>query len=435
MLRTPLPALVLALSTAGLATLAGQPTDPGKKDVRKDGPVGAELATLDGKKLTGEIVSIVGNELTFKTASAEEKFLVTTLSAVTVGPAPKAVETGKPYTHVELTDGSVFRCESIAVKGNDIELKLLGAGGRTITVPMRPAVFAINRQAGNLKLEQDFRNRVRERRGFDLWVTKGKTKSDDGKEVDRLDAVPGTFGPGDAAADTVEFRLEGEKKDSTLRMNRVDGMIFNQKLGEAPPAICKVIDTDGNEYVAQAVARTDKGYAVTTVSGINLDLAQGLVSKFDFAAGAVKYLSDLDPSALEESGSDPEHYQRDKTLDKQPIQLFVDPAKGVKETFPKGLTVHAKTMLTYELKGHYKVFRALAGVEANVETPSQVRLTIDDAGAGVPLFKGVLKKGDKPLDLNLNVQNVDKLKITVESDGTALDLGNQLTLALARVLR
>jgi hypothetical protein len=395
----------------------------------------ADLTTLDGKKLTGDIVSIVGNELTFKAGATEEKFLVTTISAVTLGPAPKPMETGKKHTHVELIDGSAFRCESIAVKGNDVELKLLGAGGRTITVPMRPAVFAVNREAGDLKLEQDFRNLLRTRGRFDLWVDKKKSKNDEGKEIEKLDGYPGTFGPGDAAADSIQFRLEGEAKDSAVRMNKVSGMIFNQKLGEAPPAICKVIDTDGNEYVAQAVARTDKGYAVTMVSGVKVDLDQGLVSKFDFAAGAVKYLSDLDPSALEESGSDPEHYQKDKTLDKQPIQLFVDPAKGMKETFPKGLTAHAKTMLTYELKGQYKVFRALAGVEASVETPSQVRLTIDDATAGVNLFKGVIKKGDKPLDLNLNVQNVDKLKITIETDGPGLDLGNQLSLANARVLR
>src|SRR5215212_8596466 len=134
----------------------------------------ADLATLDGKKLTGEIVSIVGNELTFKTAAAEEKFLVTTLATVTVGPAPKGVETGKRHTHVELIDGSVLRCESIAVKGTDVELKLLGAGGRTLTVPMRPAVLAINREAGDLKLEQDFRGLTRGRRNFDLWVTRGK---------------------------------------------------------------------------------------------------------------------------------------------------------------------------------------------------------------------------------------------------------------------
>jgi hypothetical protein len=53
----------------------------------------------------------------------------------------------------------------------------------------------------------------------------------------------------------------------------------------------------------------------------------------------------------------------------------------------------------------------------------------------VNLFKGAVKKGDKPLDLNLNVTNVDRLKITVESDGTVTDLGNQVSLGNARVLK
>jgi hypothetical protein len=170
---------------------------------------------------------------------------------------------------------------------------------------------------------------------------------------------------------------------------------------------------------------------------VKVELDAKEVSKFDFAAGSVKYLSDLDPMGLEESGTDPEHYQKDKNLDKRPIQLFVDPAAGKTETFPKGLTLKAKTMITYELKGQYKVFRAMAGVDADKENEatSQVKITIDDAGAGVNLFKGVVKKGDKPLDLNLNVTNVDRLKIIVESDGTVTDLGNQVSLGNARVLK
>src|SRR4029078_7947477 len=172
-----------------------------------------------------------------------------------------------------------------------------------------------------------------------------------------------------------------------------------------PPALCKVIDADGNELVAQAVARTDKGHAVTTVAGVKEDLAANQVSKFDFAAGAIKFLSDLEPVALEESGTDPEHYQKDKTLDKQPIRLVLDPKAGAKEQYPKGLTLKAKTTITYELKGAYKVFRALAGVADDPENfaPSQVKVTIDD-GAQV-LWKGTVKKGDPPVDLNLNVTN------------------------------
>ena len=122
----------------------------------------AELATLEGRKLTGDIVSIVGNELTFKSPAGEEKFLVTTLHSVTTGPVPKGVDAGKKHTTVELTDGSLFRCESIVIRGETVELKLLGASPRTISVPMRPAVSAINREAGDLKLEQDFRNIIRD---------------------------------------------------------------------------------------------------------------------------------------------------------------------------------------------------------------------------------------------------------------------------------
>src|SRR3954469_10932034 len=92
----------------------------------------ADLATLEGKKLTGDIVAINGNELTFKSPAGEEKFLVTTLHSVTVGPNPKPMETGKKHTTVELIDGSLFRCSEIVIKGETVELKLLP------TAPMAP---------------------------------------------------------------------------------------------------------------------------------------------------------------------------------------------------------------------------------------------------------------------------------------------------------
>jgi NPCBM/NEW2 domain len=416
----------------------------------------ADLTTLDGKKLVGDIVGISGTDLTFKSPAGEEKFLVTTIQSIVLGPVPKGLETGKNYTSVELTDGSLFRCSDIAIKGETVELKLLSPGAtgpaamnpRTITVPMRPALYAVNRNAGDLKLEQDFRNLLRTRGRFDLFVFKRTGTNDQGKEIEYLDVSAGTFGAGDSAAGTIAFKSENPSRDpkdkdakeddsSQKRISRLAGMIFSQKLEAVLPAICKVIDSDGNELVAAAVARTPKGYSISTVAGVKIDLDANQVSKFDFAAGSLKYLSDLDPVGLEESGTDPEHYQRDKNLDKRPIQLFTEPGAGKVETFPKGLTLKAKTMIMYELKGHYKTFRAVVGVDADKENEagSQVKITVDDAGAGQNLFKGTVKKGDKPLDLNLSVTNVDRLKITVESDGTVTDLGNQVSLGNARVLK
>ena len=120
----------------------------------------AELATLDGRKLTGEIVAITGNELTFKSPAGEEKFLVTTHPLGHDRPGAEAVR-GRQEAHDRRTDRrlAIPLPESIVIKGETVEMKLLGRRSpRTISVPMRPAVFAVNREAGDLKLEQDFRD-------------------------------------------------------------------------------------------------------------------------------------------------------------------------------------------------------------------------------------------------------------------------------------
>jgi hypothetical protein len=407
----------------------------------------AELVTLEGKKITGDIVAISGNELTFKSSAGEEKFLVTTLSAVTTGPAPK-FDASKKHTTVELIDGSLFRCSEITIRGKTVEAKLLTSPPKTVNIPMRPAVFAINREVGDLRLEQDFRKLVLERVRRDRWVYKRPAKNEKNEDIEVLDAVEGTFGDGDQMAETVKFTFpqdgpaprkdikDKQPKDQSIRMSRVAGMILVQQLEKPlPPALCKVLDTEGNELVVSAIERNGKSYKLTSVVGVAIDLPEEKVSKFDFAAGAVRYLSDLEPVHLELSGSNPEQYQKDKNLDKRPIRLLTDPAMGKSEIFPKGLTLKAKTVITYELKGQYKAFRAVIGVDADPENvaSSHVKLTIDDGMA--VLWQGKVKRGDKPVDLNISVQNVDRLKITVESEGSLTDEGNHVTLANARVLK
>ena len=190
--------------------------------------------------------------------------------------------------------------------------------------------------------------------------------------------------------------------------------------------------------MAQAVTRADKGFAITTVSGREVRPGRRPRSP---SSTSPPGRSSSSPTSSRSPWRNPEPirstYQRDKNLDKRPIQLMTDPAIGKKETFPKGLTLHAKTMITYELKGQYKVVPGdgRRGRGPGNGPPSHVKITIDDAAAGANLFKGSIKKGDKPVDLNLNVQNVDRLRITVESEGTVTDLGNQVSLANARVLK
>jgi NPCBM/NEW2 domain len=398
---------------------------------------GADLTTLDGKKLSGEIVAIANGELTFKTtAGVEEKMFVTAINAIDIGQPPKPPVSGTKFTAIELTDGSTFRASTFQIDQKVLIFESLSTGpeapARKITVPMA-SLYSLLRDAQDLKVEQDFRTLLRSRGKFDIWVTRKKGKNDEGKEFEALDGVPGTFGDGDLANDAVKFTLEATGNTVPVKLSRVQGMIFNQIPNTAAPAICRVIDVANNALVAQAITRTATGFTIKTVSGITLELPEALVARFDFAAGSVKYLSDLEPVAAEETGSDPERYQKDKNLDKGIIRFDMKAKDGIPQDYKKGITLHAKTVLTYELKGQYKLFKAVAGVDFTVETPSQCRLTIETGGQ--PLFRGVIKRGDKPVELNLNIQNADKLKITVESDGGILDTGNQLSLGDARVLK
>ena len=186
-----------------------------------------------------------------------------------------------------------------------------------------------------------------------------------------LDGMPGTFGDGDAAAETIKFTLERRRRrsETDLRMTRVAGMIFNQKLGARPAGHLQG-DRHGRQRAGRPGRRPRPRRATRSrpSPGVKVDLADepGLEVRFRRRERQVP----VGPRAGRPStsrGPIRSTYQRDKNLDKRPIQLLIDPAAGKTETFPKGLTLNAKTMITYELKGQYKSFRAIAGVDADPE--------------------------------------------------------------------
>jgi hypothetical protein len=102
-------------------------------------------------------------------------------------------------------------------------------------------------------------------------------------------------------------------------------------------------------------------------------------------------------------------------------------------TYPKGLSIHSRTVLTYDIGGDYNEFRAMLGVDDVVRsengTPVLVRVVIE--GDGRELFRGEVRDRDAPKPIALDVKNVRRLKITVAAP--LLDLGNQVDLGDARV--
>src|SRR5258706_12111658 len=99
----------------------------------------ADLNTLKGKKLTGELVSADDQAIVIKTAAGNVATPVPEALQLTL-PATPAKMPDK-YTDVELIDGSLFHCKSFSFKGKTLVLEVLPGTARSI--PMEKVAYVL----------------------------------------------------------------------------------------------------------------------------------------------------------------------------------------------------------------------------------------------------------------------------------------------------
>jgi hypothetical protein len=379
----------------------------------------ADLTTLDGKKAKGEIVAIEGTELVFKTNAGQEKHELTKLATVEFGMVKQPAADPKLIL-VEMIDGSHFICADFKIKGKTAFLTLAGSK-LAIEAPIATVLYMI-RDISDPKLNQTFRGFLskRDKDKRDSWIVL------QGEAEKTLDKVPGTFGDGDAAGEVIQFEIAANNEKVKIDLGRVYGMILKPVADVVvAQTLCRIVDVQGNIIFAKSLAIAGKKVAIETILDVKIEYPSlESIATLDFAAGALSYLSNINPIKVEMSSTEgtAEPYRRDRNLDNESLKI-------ADQKFDKGLALHSRTVLTYDLGGKYKRFEAVAGVDDCVEGESKVKLTIE--ADLKPIFTGVVKKGDKPKVLNLGVLNVKELRITVESD--FLDLGNQVDLADAKV--
>src|SRR5262249_11003508 len=84
----------------------------------------AELQTLKGEKMTGEVVSISDKEVVFDKGT--EKVTVPILQVLHIDYNPPGkLPANSEYSDVELTDGTLFHCSKVTLKGKNVEVTLL----------------------------------------------------------------------------------------------------------------------------------------------------------------------------------------------------------------------------------------------------------------------------------------------------------------------
>jgi hypothetical protein len=372
-----------------------------------------KLRTLSGKTIEGELVRVSDQEIVIRAKDGPVTVPLKDALDLDFGHA-YALGGDSKYSEVELTDGSLLHCTQFAVKKNEVELKLVG--GIDVQAPLSAISYWLS-DAQDAKVRDEWQALLAKRGNQDILAIK-----DSAGTVNRLD---GTFGAGDEQGTAIEFETSAGTKRA-VKLTRIHAMSFLRKLApNATVAVCKVHDTSRNVLAAVKVAVGEGSFTVQTASGIEVKLTAAALARVDYSQGKLTYLSDLEPTRVVESSNIEglDHYRRDKNLDNGPIRVG-------KEFYAKGLALHAYTELVYDLGGQYKEFKAVVGADPQINTRSDVKVTIE--ADGQKLFEENVKQKDNPQNLIKDVRNVKHLRIVVRSNGL-FDLGGHVNLADARV--
>jgi hypothetical protein len=390
----------------------------------------ADIVPVTGEPIKGEVVSVTDKEVVFtqggKKVTRPIKEILK-LDYRDVGKLPA----GKSFALVELTDGTQLFAEKLLLKKRDFDLTLLS--GPTMTLPWE-AVANVLFDAASEENRREWKSRVFNSRGKDVVVTKRKVKDRD-REYEIASNLEATFGDGDETGTAIRFAvtLGGQTTEATRKFSTLRGLIFKHTLGaKAAPFTCKLLDTTQNVVMVSSVAPRDGGLVVTTPSGAKIDFGNEQIARLDYTQGRLEYLSDLTPtkmvtrSNLDEDG-DPDqwHVFKDSNLDKRPMTIA-----GI--TYPKGLALKPYAELVFDLKGEYREFEAVVGIDDGVSAAGASTLLVEIDGK--ELATVTISSDDKVRHrpLKLNVKDARALRVVVKADGE-FDTARHLNLADAKV--
>jgi hypothetical protein len=219
------------------------------------------------------------------------------------------------------------------------------------------------------------------------------------------------------AADEPTFRFRpdgGEARE--IPGKEVAAVAFNPVLVRARKPkgpFARLVLADGSRLALTNASVSGGLVKGDTLFGQKVELPLDVVVALDVLQGKAVYLSDLKPKKVEQAGflGAGWPWAADRTVNGDPLRVA---GPGGESTFDKGLGTHPRTVLTYDLRGKYRRFEALVGLDPETGDRGRavVRVRVDGKEQVVPGL-GSLAAG-KPVAVKVDVSGAKELVLEVD---------------------
>jgi hypothetical protein len=324
-----------------------------------------------------------------------------------------AAEAPDAWVFLEGGEKLLGRLEGVA----DDVLKLAVPWKQTLAVPLA-RIAGVHVVLEDRKESADsFDRRLKARGAGDLLLARAKN----GEVVPISGVLEGVEGG------RLRFTYQG--KSRSLPIGQVEGIVLAARPPSPDDGLWATFLLLGDASVTgrwKAIEGSD--WKLETPWGQELKLPAAEVRQVRFRGGAMTYLSDLEPSEVEEASffGRPSPWRRDASLSGGKLKMD-------RRTYDRGIAVHSRCVLTYDLEGQYETFEALVGFDDEARGKGRVDLRVlaDDE----EIYAEPDLRGDAPpVPLKLKIAGASRLKIVVDF-GAGQDVGDRVILADARLFR
>ncbi len=265
---------------------------------------------------------------------------------------------------------------------------------------------------------ESFLKRLKSRGAEDLLLAQTRN----GEVLGITGVVEGTDG------DKLRFRYQD--KTRTIALKQVEGVIMAARPESRQPEELRPTFTLPDSMVISGAWKDldTATWKIVTKWGQELNLPANEIQDVRFRGGKVTFLSDLTPAKVEETP-----YFGHRLPWRRDVNLLGEPLKINGQSFDRGLAVHSRCILTYDLGGRYSRFEALLGFDDFVRGKGRVDCRVFADGKQI-YANPDLRADAPPVKLALPVAGTEQLRLHVDF-GHGQDTGDRVIWANARLYR